>query len=159
MSAGYPHISVTVDRRRLAYECCLIHEVITKRIPALDDIRKGLESVKVRGKSSLDLMAKWPEVQTRFFPAPEAKVIDVATLLSCVVYEVDDDDSASQQARIYFEKYLDELCARGCTTFFFSICIILESVCIIPPYSRLGRMEAGSYKHLVEFILQVRSRQ
>ena len=43
MSAGYPHVRVTADRRRLAYECCLIYEVVPKRIPALNDIRKGLQ--------------------------------------------------------------------------------------------------------------------
>ena len=36
-SAGYPHISVTEERRHLAYECILLYEVITKRIPSLDD--------------------------------------------------------------------------------------------------------------------------
>lgn len=116
ISAGYPHISVTADSRRLAYECCLIHEVITKRIPALDDIRKGLESVKFWGKSALDLMSKCPDIQTRFFPAPEAEVVDVATLRSQFVYE-EDDNAASQEAQKYFEKYLDELGSRGCIIF------------------------------------------
>ena len=118
MSAGYPHIDVTGNRRRLAYECCLVHEVITKRIPALEDIRKGLESVKVLGKSSLDLLTKWPELKKRFFPAHEADVIDAATLRSHFLYDTYADDSASQQARKYFEKYLDELEARGCTQSF-----------------------------------------
>lgn len=44
-SAGYPHLSITQERQHLAYECILLYEVITKRIPALDDLRKGLASV------------------------------------------------------------------------------------------------------------------
>ena len=117
MSAGYPHISVTADRRHLAYECYLIHEVIMKQIPALDDIRKGLESVKFLGSH---LLISWPNIQTRFFPVPEAEVIDAVTLCSHFVYEVD-DNAASQEARTYFEKYLDKLGSRGCTIFIFHL--------------------------------------
>lgn len=67
-SAGYPHISVTEERRHLAYECILLYEVITKRIPALDDLRKGLASVKVSQTTLLDLLGKLPDVQQRVFP-------------------------------------------------------------------------------------------
>jgi hypothetical protein len=120
MSAGYPHISVTANTRCLAYECCLVYEVITKRIPALEDIRKGLECVKVLGKSSINLLTKWPELKARFFPAPEANIIDAATLRSHFIYEADADNSGCQQTRAYFENYLDELGARGCTNFSFA---------------------------------------
>jgi hypothetical protein len=49
VSSGYPHITVSGDTRHLAYECCLLHEVFTKRLAAVDDIRKGLASVKTSG--------------------------------------------------------------------------------------------------------------
>ena len=62
MPTGYPDISVTADSRRLAYECCSINEVITKRIPALDDVRKGLGSVKFLGKSALVLVSKCSDI-------------------------------------------------------------------------------------------------
>lgn len=94
-----------------------MYEVITKRVAALDDMRKGLESATVLGKTSIDLMAKWPKVRSRFFPAPKADVIDATTLCLRLMYETD-DDSASREARIYFEKYLAELSARGCTLIF-----------------------------------------
>ena len=96
---------------KLDFHFPIIHEVITKRIPALDDIRKGLESVKFWGKSALDLISKCPDIQTRFFPAPEAEVVDVATLRSQFVYE-EDDNAASQEAQKYFETYLDEIGSR-----------------------------------------------
>ena len=59
-SAVYPHISVTEERRHLAYESILLYEVITKRIPALDELRKGLASVKVSQTKLLDLLGKLP---------------------------------------------------------------------------------------------------
>ena len=47
MAAGFPHITVTCEQRHLAYECCLLYEVITKRIAALDDIHiKGCSVLK-----------------------------------------------------------------------------------------------------------------
>ena len=119
VSAGYPHICVTADKRRMAYECCLVHEVVTKRIPALDDIRKGLQSVNVAGETSLRLLERWPELRMRFFPPLESEVFDIATLRTHFVYEADIDDPATQRAQEYFEKYLDELDTRGCTAHIF----------------------------------------
>ena len=77
-SAGYPHISITEKRRHLAYECILLYEVITKRIPALDDLRKGLSPVKVSQITLLDLLGL-PDVQQRVFP-PHTGKIDVTML-------------------------------------------------------------------------------
>ena len=105
MSAGYPHISITKDRRNLAYECCLTYEVLTKRLASLDDMRKGLSTVCVSGQT-----LKWPELKQRVFPAPELDVIDAATLRLCLFYKR--DDSANEESRDFFEKYIDELSAR-----------------------------------------------
>jgi hypothetical protein len=44
------------------------------------------------------------------FPAPELDVIDAATLRSCLFYKR--DDSANEESRDFFEKYIDELSAR-----------------------------------------------
>ncbi|XP_028402150.1 uncharacterized protein LOC114525130 [Dendronephthya gigantea] len=110
MSAGYSHVSITEDRRILAFECCLTYEVLTKRLVSLDDMRKGLSSVRVTGQTLLDLLAKWPELKQRVFPAPEVEVIDAASLRSCLFYKR--DDSANEQTREFFDKYIDELSAR-----------------------------------------------
>ena len=110
MSAEYPHISITKDRRNLAYECCLTYEVLMKRLASLDDIRKGLSTVCVAGQTLLDLLEKWPGLKQRVFPAPELDVIDAATLRSCLFYKR--DDSANEESRDFFEKYIDELSAR-----------------------------------------------
>ena len=56
MSSGYPHLTVTAERRHLAYECVLLYEVVTKRLAALDDIRQGFTSVSALGTTCLDLL-------------------------------------------------------------------------------------------------------
>jgi hypothetical protein len=69
-AAGYPHLEVTEQKRHLQYECCLVHEVVTKRLPALDDIRKGLGEVNVMGITlNPSLLERFPELQGRVFPA------------------------------------------------------------------------------------------
>ena len=66
MSSGYPHLTVTAERRHLAYECVLLYEVVTKRLAALDDIRQGLTSVSALGTTCLDFLARWPKLVARF---------------------------------------------------------------------------------------------
>jgi hypothetical protein len=46
-SSGFPHIQVTDTNKNLAYECCFVHEVITKRV--LNDLREGLMSESSMG--------------------------------------------------------------------------------------------------------------
>ena len=75
LSSGYPHIAVTGVTRQLAFECCLLHEVITKRLAALDDIRKGLASVQISGITVLDLLRKYPELENYVFPLGQLKKI------------------------------------------------------------------------------------
>ncbi len=66
VSSGFPHICITKENRQMAYECCLIFEVIGKRLSALDDFRKGLGSIHVFSKSCLELLEKFPELSMRF---------------------------------------------------------------------------------------------
>ena len=115
VAARYPHIFIPADKRqeiREAYECCLVYDVITKRVPALEDIRKGLESVNVRGKTVLDLIREFPDLEKRLCPPHGREVIDLAVLSSFVVYD-EIDGPASRNAQDYFQKYLIELNARG----------------------------------------------
>ena len=53
-TAGYPRVEVTEQKIHFAYECCLVNEDVTKRLPALDDIRKGLSDVNVMGVTLLN---------------------------------------------------------------------------------------------------------
>lgn len=78
-SAGYPHLSIIEERQHPAYECIFLYEVITKRIPSLNDLRKGLASVKVSQKTLLDLLERLPDVQKLVFP-PHTGKIDVMML-------------------------------------------------------------------------------
>ena len=109
-SAGYPHISITEERRHLAYECILLYEVITKRIPALDDLRKGLSSVKVSQTTLLDLLGL-PDVQQRVFP-PHTGKIDVMMLKLHLEWK-ETADPVNQTAQQFFLQYIDELHEKG----------------------------------------------
>lgn len=63
VSAGFPHIGVTPSNQLLAYECVLTYEVITKHITVLDDLRKGLDLVRMMGTSVIDLLQRHSKVQ------------------------------------------------------------------------------------------------
>ena len=120
MSAGFPHISITKERKYLAYECCLLYKVITKRVAALDDMRKGLQSVRVMGNTSLDLLVKWPELKERIFPAEKSEEITATALGSHLVYETN-NVALNHETQLFFEKYVEELSVRDGTcivTFF-----------------------------------------
>ena len=54
----------------------MLFEVISKHIPALDDLRKGVAFVKVSQTTLLDLLERLPDVQKRVFP-PQSGKIDV----------------------------------------------------------------------------------
>ena len=86
MSAGFPHITITEERRNLAYECILLSEVVTKRIPALDDLRRGLGEVKVSGVSLLSLLERYPELQQRVFPK-DLEITDEREMASHIQYD------------------------------------------------------------------------
>lgn len=53
---GFLYLEIMVRNRFFVYECFLLYEVIIKRIVVLEDIRKGLASVRVRGIILLDLL-------------------------------------------------------------------------------------------------------
>ena len=60
MSAGYPQLTITKEWKHLAFECILLDEVMTKKVAALNDIRKGLGEVKVCGVSVHSLLDRYP---------------------------------------------------------------------------------------------------
>ena len=110
-AAGYPHLEVTEQKRHFAYECCLVHEVITKRLPALDDIRKGLAEVNVTGITLLCLLERFPELQDRVFPAYSNDVSASALKMHLQYFESTDEKCV--QAQLWFDQYIDELGKRG----------------------------------------------
>ena len=63
LAGGFPHIEVSPASRLLAYECVLTSEVITKRVPVLDDIRNGLKLEYVMGGNLLDIARLHEEVK------------------------------------------------------------------------------------------------
>lgn len=110
VAAGFPHIEVLPSNMSLAYECVLSYEVVTKRIPVLDDLRKGLDSVRVMATTGTDLVQQHPQVQQLIFPAAESQ-IEVSDLRQLIKYNETDDSKAI--AVEFFEKYLDLLNTRG----------------------------------------------
>ena len=71
---------ITKEQKHLAFECILLHEVVTKRVAALGDKRKALGKVKVYGASVLS-----PELQERVFPVDKG-VTNARMIRSCMKY-------------------------------------------------------------------------
>lgn len=104
-SSGFPHIQVTDTNKNLAYECCFIHEVITKRIPLLDDLREGLMSESSMGTGLLNLASMHP---------PPSGQIDLVELKRMVQYErgfMRNPDAVV--ARDFMNTYMEEMSQRG----------------------------------------------
>ena len=74
MAAGFPYIEVNPCNPSQAYECVLTYEVVTKRLVVLDDLRKGLGSVRVMATSVTGLLQQHPKVQHLIFPAAKIKI-------------------------------------------------------------------------------------
>ena len=106
-SPGYPHSSITEERQHLAYECILLYEVTTKRIAALDDLRRGLAFVEVSQTTLLDLLERLPDIQKRVFP-PHTGKVDVMILKLHLEWK-ETADPANQTAQQFFPLYIDEL--------------------------------------------------
>lgn len=87
----------------------LTYEVITKCITVLDDLRKGLDSVRVMGTSVIDLQ-RHPQVQQLVFPVAKSTT-EVSELRLLLKY--DPTDESTSKVAEFFEKYLDELSTRG----------------------------------------------
>lgn len=110
-AAGYQHLEVNEQKGHFAYECCLTHEVITKRVPALEDIRKGLGEVNVSGTTLLCLLERYPELQGRVFPAYSNNVS--VNELKMYLQFCDPTDEKCVQAKKWFDQFVDELSERG----------------------------------------------
>lgn len=117
-AAGYPHLEVNEQKRHLAYECCLTHEVITKRIPALDDIRKGLGEVNVSGTNLLCILERYPELRERVFPAYSNNIS--ANELKMHLQFCDPTNEKCVQAQKWFYQCIDEIDERGETFMWYS---------------------------------------
>ena len=111
VSAGYPHLNITEGRRHWAYECILLYEVVTKRIPAMDDLRKGFAAVKVSGMTLLELLNRFPKLQQRVFP-PNTWTVQ-ANLLKLHIQWEDCLDAMCQRGRQFLCQYIDEVDQRG----------------------------------------------
>jgi hypothetical protein len=113
-AGGFPHIEVGPATRSLAYECVLTSEVITKRIPVLDDIRNGLRSENVMGGNLLDIARLHEEVKKLLFPEADAG-INLQDLQQLIRYELADDD-VKISSKTFMERYLKDLDLRGKVT-------------------------------------------
>ena len=110
-ASGFPYLEITAERRSMAYECLLLYEVVTKRIPAMEDIRKGLGSVRVKGITLLDLLRIHPNLTVNVFPQPNC-IVDCTMLKSAMDFQDPKDDGESQ-AYNFLERYVDDMAKRG----------------------------------------------
>ncbi len=111
LAGGFPHLEIGPDTRLLAYECILISEVITKRVPILDDIRRGLKFETHLGSSILDVAILHEEVQKLIFPEAHG-FVELEDLQQLLKYDVADDDDKIHSKNL-MERYLQDLDARG----------------------------------------------
>ena len=114
LAGGFPHIDVIPATRLLAYECVLTHEIITKRVPVLDDIHNGLKLESVLGGNLLDIAHLHEEVKKLVFPEADAR-INLQDLQQLIKYEVADDDTKIN-SKNFMERYLHDLALRGKVT-------------------------------------------
>ena len=89
-----------------------MYEVCTKRLAALEDIRKGLTSVKASGITILDLLERHPDLEDFVFPDANNNKVNVKSL-RCHVQYADEYNDESAAAKQFLEQYLDELNERG----------------------------------------------
>jgi hypothetical protein len=111
IAGGFPHVEVCSNTRVLAYECVVRSEVITKRLPALDDLRNGLVSEHHMGLNILEIACFHQEVQLLIFP-PQHKRIMLKDLKQLVMFEVASDEEKINSKR-FMEKYMEDLDVRG----------------------------------------------
>lgn len=111
IAGGFPHLEVCSSTRVLAYECVVRSEVITKRVPALDDLRNGLVSESYMGLNLLDIARSHAEVQLLIFPLPGKRIM-LIDLWQLVKFD-DASDEEMVNSKRFMEKYLEELDVRG----------------------------------------------
>ena len=111
IAGGFPHLDVCSSTRVLAYECVMRSEVITKRLPALDDLRNGLVSEHYMGLNILDIAQSHEEVQLLIFPL-QGKRIVLEDLKQLVKFD-DASDEEKLNSKRFMERYIEDLNAQG----------------------------------------------
>ena len=110
-TAGFPYIEITAWNKRMAYECILAHEVVTKRVVVLDDLRKGLTAVTYLRTSLADLANEHISIRKLVFPDKDS-VINLDELMRLVEYDIVNDNQKSI-AKDNMDRYLEVLSKRG----------------------------------------------
>ena len=110
-TGGFPHLEITASNKRLAYECILTHDVITKRVIVLDDLRKGLSAVTSFRTSIVNLANEYPSIRELVFPDKDG-AINLDELMQLIEYDVTDDINKSF-AKDNMNCYIDVLAKRG----------------------------------------------
>ena len=111
MAAGFPYLELTSSNKSMAYERPPTHDVITKQLTVLDDLRKGLCAETTMGITLLSLAYEHPDIQQLVFPDVDS-TINLQELMNLVTYEIT-DAIYKVSAREYLEKYFNVLSERG----------------------------------------------
>ena len=110
-TAGFPYLEITASNKRMAYECILTHDVITKRVVVLDDLRKGLNAVTYLRTSLLNLVDEYTFIRKLVFPDVDS-IINLDELIRLAEYDTT-DDVVKSSAKENMDRYLDVLSKRG----------------------------------------------
>ena len=110
-TAGFPYIEIAASNKKMAYECILTHEVVTKRVVVLDDLRKGLTAVTYLRTSLADLANEHISIRKLVFPDKDS-VINLDELMRLVEYDIVNDNQKSI-AKDNMDRYLEVLSKRG----------------------------------------------
>ena len=62
------HKPLSLQKREAALQCIVVHETVLKRKPQLDDMRRGLSSVRTRKQNMIEQLADLPDLLPRLFP-------------------------------------------------------------------------------------------
>ena len=62
------HQPLSLQTREAALQCIVVHETVLKRKPQLDDMRRGLSSVRTRKQNMIEQLADLPDLLPRLFP-------------------------------------------------------------------------------------------
>lgn len=89
----------------------MTHDVITKRVVVLDDLRKGLTTVTYLKTSLVSLAKDYTPIRKLLFPDADGN-IDFSELMQLIEFD-HTDDAAKTLAKENMNRYLDLLYKRG----------------------------------------------
>lgn len=99
---------VTINNIQMIADSLVLYNVIEKRTAELDDMAKGMETVKL-----ITFLRQNESVCSLLFPRASEKVIDGKTLKQRIKTEKKCLEADEEKANAFLLEYIDELQSRG----------------------------------------------